>query len=68
MQRKYRYHDEELLSPEQVGAYWFEDQTIKPFKISPGDGIHADTFDEVIRQLNTVNDDIYYSLREIANE
>ena len=68
LQRKYRYHDEEVLSLEQVGAYWFEDQTIKPFKITNDDGIHADTFDEVIKQLNTVNNDIYYSLREMANE
>ena len=65
LQRKYRYQDEEVLSPEQVGAYWFDDQaqTITPFKITPDDGIHADTFDNVIRQLNTVNDDIYHGIR-----
>ena len=37
---------------------------IKPFEISPEDGIYATTFDAVIEALNRVNDDIYYSLQE----
>ena len=62
--KKYKYGDNEVLKPEQIGAYLFDHQTIKPFDITPEDGIYATTFDEVIRNLNTVNNDIYYSLQE----
>ena len=37
---------------------------ITPFDITPEDGIYATTFDEVIGDINTTNDDIYYSLGE----
>ena len=58
------YDKNEVLSIEQVGAYLFDNQTITPFEITPGDGIYATTFDEVISDINTTNDDIYYSLQE----
>lgn len=64
LRNKYKYQEDEVLDPTQVGAYLFDDQTITPFKISPDDGIYVTTFDEVIRNLNQVNDDIYYSLQE----
>ena len=64
LRKKYKYQEDEVLDPTQIGAYLFDDQTITPFKISPDDGIYADTFDKVIRDLNQVNDDIYYSLQE----
>ena len=63
LRRRYRYQDDEVLSPEQVGAYWFDERTIKPFETTPYEGIHADTFDNVIRQLNTVNGGIYHGIR-----
>lgn len=64
LRKKHNYQEDEVLDPAKVGAYLFDNQTIMPFEISPGDGIYADTFDEVIRNLNQVNDDIYYSLQE----
>lgn len=68
LRRKHRYEDSEVLLPEQVGAYLFANQTIQQFRITPEDGIYATTFDEVISQLNRVNDDIFYSLREQRGE
>ena len=62
--RKYRYHDDEILDPELVGAYVFKDQTIEPSEITVDDGIRADTFDNVIEQINAINDDIYYGIQE----
>lgn len=64
LRKKHGYEEDEVLDPAKVGAYLFDNQTIMPFEISPGDGIYATTFDEVIRNLNQVNDDIYYSLQE----
>ena len=64
LRRKHKYEEAEILKPEQVGAYLFDEHTIEPFKIDPEDGIYATTFDRVIDDLNTVNDDIYYSLKE----
>ena len=66
--KKYKYGDNEVLKPEQIGAYLFDHQTIKLFDITPEDGIYATTFDEVIRNLNTVNNDIYYGLQEQGDE
>ncbi len=64
LRKKYKYQDDEILDPQKVGAYLFDEQTIRPFEITPEDGIYATTFDEVINKLNSVNDDIYYSLQE----
>ena len=61
---RYGYRAEEVLSPAQVGAYLFEKQTIKPFEISPEDGIYATTFDDVIESLNEVSNEIYYQIQE----
>ncbi len=68
LRRKHKYDDSEVLQPEKVGAYLFDKQTIRPFQITPEDGIFATTFDEVISQLNRVNDDIFYSLQELQGE
>ena len=62
--RKYRYHDDEILDPELVGAYVFKDRTIEPSEITAHDGIRADTFDNVIEQINAVKNDIYYGIQE----
>ena len=67
LREKYGYRKAEVLSPKKIGAYLFDDQKITPFEITPEDGIYATTFDEVIGELNRVNDDIYYSLREKGN-
>ena len=64
LRRRHNYQDAEILNPDQVGAYLFDDQKVAPFDITPEDGIYATTFDRVIQDINTVNDDIYYSLQE----
>ena len=64
LRRKHGYEDEEVLKPETVGAYLFDDHKIEPFDIDPEDGIRATTFDDVIENINKVNDDIFYSLKE----
>ena len=63
LRTRHRYRDDEILRPAQVGAYLFDEQTIKPLEITSEDGICASTFDDVIEDLNKVNDDIYYSLQ-----
>ena len=67
LRKKHGYRKDEVSSPKKIGAYLFDNQKITPFEITPGDGIYATTFDEVIREHNRVNDDIYYSLREKGN-
>ena len=64
LRKKHKYKDDEILKPEQVGAYLFDNQTIELFSITSDDGIHATTFDKVIEKLNNVNDDIFYTLQE----
>lgn len=64
LRKKHKYDRDEILKPEQVGAYLYDDQTIIPFEITPEDGIYATTFDDVISDINATNDDIYYSLQE----
>ncbi len=61
---KHGFEEDEILNHEAIGAYLFDEHTIKPFNISPDDGIYATTFDNVIRELNASNDDIFYSLQE----
>ncbi len=64
LRQKHGYKDEEVLKPETVGAYLFDDHKIAPFDIDPEDGIRTTTFDDVIEKINKVNDDIFYSLKE----
>ena len=61
---KHKYRKEEILNPDKVAAWLFDEQKIKRFDIFPDDGISASTFDKVIKKLNATNDDIYYSLQE----
>ena len=62
--RRHKYNKDEILKPEQVGAYLYDKQTIEPFEITAEDGIYTKTFDAVIGDMNKTNDDIYYSLQE----
>ena len=64
LREKHQYKDKEILTTEQVGAYLFDNQTIRSFEITPDDGIYATTFDHVVEDINKVNNDIYYSLQE----
>ena len=67
LREKHGYEEDETLSTDQVAAYLFDEQTITPFEITPDDGIYATTFDDVIDELNSVNNDVYYSLQEQKN-
>ncbi len=67
LQQKHGYKAYEAIDSKKVGAYLFDNQTIKAFEITPDDGIYATTFDEVTKTLNEVNDDIYYSVKEADN-
>ncbi len=62
LKKEYGYADEEVLRPDQVGAYLFDQQTIAPFRIEPTGGIHAGTFDDVILKLDQAGNGIFYDL------
>ena len=64
LRRRFRYREDEILDPNNVGAYLFADHTITSFEMTQEAGIHATTFDDVITNMNTVNNDIYFSLRK----
>ncbi len=68
VRKEYKYKPEEVLDPEKVGAYLFDNNTIKPTKITSEDGIFATTLDDVIAATNDVNDRIYYALRKQARQ
>lgn len=63
LQKRHGYREDEVLDPEMVGAYLFDDQTIKAFALTPDDGIHATTFDDVITNMNAINNEIFYGIR-----
>jgi len=67
LREKHQYQESEVLKMDQVSSWLFDEGSITEFDLTPGDGIHATTFDEVIEDLNRVNDDIYYSLQERAS-
>jgi hypothetical protein len=60
LMKKHEYSEEEVLSPDAVAAYMFENGDISPMKITPEEGILAETFDKVIHDLNETSDSIYY--------
>ena len=68
LRRKYRYNEDEVLTPDQVGAYLFDEHLIAPFEITPDDGIYATTFNDVIDEMNERSNDIYYSLWDQRDE
>jgi AAA15 family ATPase/GTPase len=61
---KFGYAEDELLRPEQVAAWLFTDGKIAPMKIDAVEGIHAQTFDDQIHQLNDTSDSIYYAYQD----
>lgn len=60
LMERFGIQEDELLSPEKVGAYLFKDNTIKAMEISKSEGIIATTFDEVIRDLSDESQTIFY--------
>ncbi len=69
LMEKYGYRDEELLEKDDVKAYIVDGGTIEPMEINLQEGIIATTFDNVVNELNSSSDDIYYTkLEELDNE
>ena len=68
LMQRYGYHEGEILKPEKVGCYLFDQSTIKPMEITQDEGILATTFDEIIHDLNDTSDNIYYTYRETNDE
>lgn len=62
--QKFGYTKEQILAPQNVGAYMFANHTISEMEINKREGIIAETFNEVINQYNDSNDEIYYALVE----
>jgi len=55
------YDEAETLSPSQVGAYLFDPERANPIEVTPT-GIEVATIDREINALNTVSQDIFFSL------
>jgi predicted ATP-dependent endonuclease of OLD family len=64
LRQRYGYEPGESLNPEKVSAYLFDQKTIKQMEIDPNEGIIAETFDNVINNLNQSSNDIYYASQE----
>lgn len=64
LMKRLGYTDAETLLPDKVSAWVFKDRSIMPMPISAQEGIAAETFDEVIHQLNDTSDAIYYAYLE----
>jgi len=66
---KYNYDDTMLISSDNVSAYLFYKNNIEEIEIDQQEGIIAKTFDDVINDLNSVSDDIYYTKQaDLENE
>lgn len=68
LMKRFGYDEEELLKPEQVGAYLFDHNHFEAMPITDDEGIIASTFDEQIHQLNETSDEIYYTYRDSDEE
>lgn len=59
--QQFGYKTEEFLSPEQVVAYRFSNNSAKPMSITNESGIEAETFDSTINSLNESASTIYFT-------
>lgn len=64
LMQRYSYKTEELLKPDQVSAWLFNDRAIQSMDIDDIEGIAAETFDEQIHSLNDTSDGIYYAYQQ----
>ncbi|MTJ13603.1 ATP-binding protein [Anabaena sp. UHCC 0187] len=64
LRQRYGYEADECLNPEKVSAYLFADNTIKQMEVDNNEGIIAETFDNVINNLNQSSNEIYYASQE----
>lgn len=61
LRKKHGYGESELLSPESVGVYLFDETTARPLEIGDN-GIDVQTIDDEINELNQISRDIYFKL------
>jgi predicted ATPase len=61
---KHGFSPDSLLQNQQVGAYVFKDKGISAMEIDSSEGIIAETFDEVIRDLNRDSQEIYWEAHQ----
>jgi predicted ATPase len=65
--KKYHYQTTEILQPEKVAVYSFEDNTIKKIPTTEK-GIEIQKINEVVADLNQRTNDLYYSYLENKTE
>ena len=58
--QKYGYSENMLISDENINAYLFDKNEIFPMIMDSKEGIIAKTFDEVINNLNSSSDEIFF--------
>ena len=64
LKQKYNYQDNELLDSSKVSAYLFANNTIEKMPLGE-EGIVADTFNQVIHELNQSSNEIYYAMQDV---
>jgi predicted ATP-dependent endonuclease of OLD family len=64
LMKQYDYKEDELLSKDDINSYLLKNGLVEPMKITSTNGIIAETFDDVINNLNGSSDDIYYTKME----
>lgn len=67
LMRRFGYEEDQVLTPDKVGAYLFDQNRIEPMEITAEEGIFAKTFDAVIHELNETSDEIFYTYRDAAD-
>ena len=65
---KHGFSEDVLLKTPQVGAYVFINKGIQTMEIDESEGIIAETFDEVIRELNSDSQEIYWETTQRNEE
>jgi len=68
LQKKYGYQDNELLNSKQISAYLFDNNKITPIILDEDEGIIAETFDDVINNLNKSSNEIYYTMQDAKEQ
>jgi hypothetical protein len=63
LREKHGYGEDEILSPERVGAYAFDGVHGRPIELGPT-GIDVEAIDQDIKELNRSSRDIYWALED----
>jgi len=61
LRQRHGYEKEETLAPDRIGAYLFNAERSHPIEVKQT-GIEVETIDREINNLNSVSQDIYFSL------